>query len=341
MFNDVQNSLLPTSFALAIAVPAALGLATTELPRADLSVMSGTYQRAYEDRFVDGFPLTEISREAYTALNLALFNQTDPEVVIGADDWLFTTEEFRAPSASVDFAAEIRATADELAQHGIRLVPIIIPDKARIYADKLPRARDAELSVRYDAALDVLATEGFEGLDPATWLTAARAEGATFMRTDTHWSPFGAEQVANRISDALGARGSLNFETQTLAAQDFDGDLMPFVDTGRFAPWVGIPQEHVDLSQTTKRDDGGLGLFGDEEIGIVLVGTSFSARAEFNFDGALKAATGFDVVNLAVEGQGPFAPMSEALADGVLTEIAPQFVIWEIPERYIQPWRLK
>ncbi len=45
-----------------------------------------------------------------------------------------------------------------------------------------------------------------------------------------------------------------------------------------------------------------------------------------------------DVVNLAREGDGPFAPMAEFLSSGELKRLSPKLVIWEIPERYlVQP----
>ena len=343
MQHNLSALAIPFAFAVSIAVPGAIGLGATKLPDAELSALSGAYQRAYEQGFTQAFPMTAFARDAFTAANLATFRQTNPDVVIGEGDWLFTIEEFQPPVATVNFAAKLNETNKILSEQGITLVPLVVPDKARIYADKLPRTRGDRLDDRYAISLDVLDRLGFAPIDLASVLNTARVHQPTFMRTDTHWSPQGAELAALRLADAAAIAnvGSTAFETHVLADQPFDGDLMRFVDTGRFANWVGIAAERIDLPTTTAADAGGLGLFDDAAIGIVLVGTSYSARSEFNFEGALKAATRLDLVNLSEEGQGPFAPMAKALENGTIAQIGPQFVIWEIPERYIQTWSLE
>lgn len=108
------------------------------------------------------------------------------------------------------------------------------------------------------------------------------------------------------------------------------------METGAFHALIGPAAEVIEVP-TTVALDAGQGLFGDVATDIVLIGTSFSARTEFNFAGFLQQATGMTVVNLAVEGQGPFAPMQAALDAGTITDLSPSIVIWEIPERYISP----
>lgn len=343
MKKSVHSTVTSAAFACVIGIPGAIGLATTELPDTNISVLKGAYQRTYEDRFSEGFLFSTFSREALNALNISLFGQASPDVVVGANEWLFTGEEFEVLATSVDLAEELRIAKDALDMQGITLVPVIVPDKARVYEDKLPRNRGEALSARYQKAQDILGAMGFPQIDLLEMLQEGREQQPTFMRTDTHWSPFGARLTANRVaSDLLLTNTETNaFVTEETPNQTFEGDLMKFVDTGRFSEWVGISKERITLPVTRASESGGLGLFGDAEVGIVLVGTSFSARPEFNFDGALKKATQMDVVNLSVEGQGPFKPMTEALESGAIADIAPQLVIWEIPERYIQTWRSK
>ncbi len=341
MLKNIHSTVTTAAFACVIGIPGAIGLATTELPDTNISVLKGAYQRIYEDRFSDGFVFSTFSREALNALNISLFGQVSPDVVIGADEWLFTGEEFKTPATPSDLAQELRAARDNLDKQGIMLVPVIIPDKARVYRDKLPRDRGEALTARYQKAQNILDAMDFPRIDLLEMLQEGRKQQITFMRTDTHWSPFGARLAADQLASVLRLTSSETdaFITEEKPDQMFHGDLMKFVDTGRFSEWAGISKEHITLPVTRAGKGGGLGLLGDAEVGIVLVGTSFSARTEFNFDGALKTATQMDVVNLSVEGQGPFKPMKEALESAAIADIAPQFVIWEIPERYIQPWR--
>ena len=343
MVQDINTKLTPLLFVAGLALPGAYSIAKVEVHQPDLDPLKGAYQRAYETSFVDAFPMTFSAQALLNTATLALFGEANSEVVIGQGDWLFTSEEFRPPEEAPNFAAILQDTRTRLAEHEIELLPVIVPDKARIYTEKLPRARSGAIETRYESALSAVRAQGFVGVDLTSALLAGRQTSETFMRTDTHWSPAGASLAAKELADATGLikAGNSDVTTQTLPNAPFDGDLMPFVETGPFAPWVGIEPEEIGVQQTVLTQDNGLGLFGEADIGIVLVGTSFSARAEFNFAGALSQATGLEVVNLATQGQGPFTPMVEALDAGTILEINPRFVVWEIPERYLSVWSSK
>ncbi|MEM9435653.1 MAG: hypothetical protein AAGA15_01320 [Pseudomonadota bacterium] len=334
--HTTSSLLVAVPFAIGISLPGFIGLATTDAPWPDTSLLSGHYQRLYEDAFKGNMPLRDGARAAYTALTMAVFHEAGPDVVIGDQNWIFTAEEFREPVEAVPFAETLSEVRDALAAHDITLIPIIVPDKARVYADHLPRPRSAAIEARYDTSLGALSEMGFAAIDLRTVLVEARTTGATYMRTDTHWSPLGAQIAAEAVAAEAGltSSGSTSFETTFAAETAFQGDLRPFVDTGPFARWVGVDPETI-VQPVTTSSASGLGLFDDPEIGIVLVGTSFSARTEFNFAGFLQEATGQSLVSLAVEGRGPFAPMQDALQSGAITDLSPTVVIWEIPERYI------
>lgn len=339
---SVTASMTAAAFCVGIGVPCVIGLASTPAPTPGAGALSGSFQRGYEENFADSFPMSQTARAAYTALTLAAFNEAGPEVLIGADEWLFTAEEFRDPDEDEAFISTFSMVRYDLARHGITLIPVIVPDKARVYSDHLPAVRPARFAPRYDTILDSLARRAVPVADLASLLQDARADGPTFMRTDTHWSPRGARLAADAVATAAGlhGQGAQQFLTDTGAATMLDGDLMPFVETGPFSAWVGITPETISIPVTygaASDADLTLDLFGESQTDIVLVGTSFSARPEFNFAGALQAATGMSVVNLSVEGRGPFAPMQDALGSGAITDLSPAIVIWEIPERYIQP----
>jgi alginate O-acetyltransferase complex protein AlgJ len=89
--------------------------------------------------------------------------------------------------------------------------------------------------------------------------------------------------------------------------------------------------EEKDASQTDASTD----LFGDEDIPVTLVGTSYSANSKWGFADFLKENFGTDVLNAADEGMGPFETMKKYLNDGAFKKTPPKLVVWEIPERYL------
>ena len=332
-------SSFPFSAALAGLMVCALGvggLAKTDLAANGRSVLGGQYQRAVEDRFDEALPLRGTAIHTWNAIKLAAFGQASPEVIITKDNWLFTAEEFREPAVQYEFAAEFDAAYSALQARGIQLLPVVVPDKARVYRDKLAHARSSSLNARYERVQAHLASRNVPVVDVLSEFEKGRQQAETFMRTDTHWSPWGAEIAARAISDAISDQTVVpsSFATQDVAVDHFTGDLMSFIDAGVYASWVGQDSEQITRFETVGGGETG-DLFGDVSIPVALVGTSFSARAEFNFAGFLQQHTGLDLVNYATEGQGPFAPMSDFLASDALETTPPTIVVWEIPERYI------
>jgi alginate O-acetyltransferase complex protein AlgJ len=306
------------------------GLATTDVRVASTGILDGGYQRVYEQRFEQNLPMRAFAIEAWNALTFGLLGHGAQGAVIGRDGWMFTVEVFAEPEAPVDFATELATASAILAKAGATLVPVIVPDKARIMADKLPRARSDKFNARYDAVLAVVAARGLPVIDLRPALTQA-APG--FMRTDTHWSPDGARAAAFAVAQALAdlPLERSEFATTAGASVPLEGDLTSFARTGRFEAFVGPARETL-ARYDTRAVSQDMGLFGETTLDAALVGTSFSARPEFHFDGFLKEALSMDLLNLAVEGQGPFEPMRAYLAQ---TQTFPKLVLWEIPERYI------
>ena len=115
------------------------------------------------------------------------------------------------------------------------------------------------------------------------------------------------------------------------------GDLTTFIASGTMPAALGMGPESVQPwraeapAQAVSADD----LFGDSQIPIVLVGTSYSANVEWGFAEALKTALGSDVLNVAEEGLGPVAPMRAYLASDGFRDQPPTTVIWEFPIRYL------
>jgi alginate O-acetyltransferase complex protein AlgJ len=283
------------------------------------------------ERFERSIPTHKQSAAIWAAARWALFTETSTGAVAGRDGWLFTAEEFCEPADVRDLGEELRRASAILASRSIQLIPVIVPDKARMQADRLPRARSEDFASRYDLALQMIATAKLPVID----LRPALNFGQSYMRTDTHWSPEGAQRSAEEIAAAISyigiARASV--ETKANGTQVFEGDLLSFAATGAFRGIVGPAAEVIQTYETNVA--AATGLFGEAVIPVALVGTSYSAKAEFHFHGFLMQALEADVLNASVVGQGPFAPMDSFLAELEQLASPPSLVIWEIPERYL------
>ncbi len=338
----------PTTSSIAMASSAAfvcaLGLigvfshsGAGPLPAA--GTLKGEFQSTYEDSFKDANPLREVAVGAFASLRYGLLSEASPGAIVGEDGWLFTAEEM---DIQANFNANIHLSVKRimqanvvLAARGVQLIVVVTPDKAEIYQDKLGLDRPAAVVQRRETFINGLDDFGIDRFDAAGALQNARAGGEVFMRDDTHWSPLGAKAVA----DAIGSRfhgadiSRVEVKTTQLGKAAFDGDLLSFIPTGPFRDIIGPERRLIERFETSTAASGGL--FGETVVDVALIGTSFSAKPDWHFEGFLKRALSADVLNLSLEGQGPFKPMDAFLASDILKTTPPKIVIWEIPVRYI------
>jgi alginate O-acetyltransferase complex protein AlgJ len=156
-----------------------------------------------------------------------------------------------------------------------------------------------------------------------------------FYPTDTHWSEVGVEAVTQAVAaSGLVAKGDTVFQAEQGTAKTFTGDLVSYVTTDSMAPAIGLAPETV-TPMVAVADAAGGDLFGTGGADVVLVGTSYSANADWSFAEVLKIALGRDVLNYAEQGQGPARPMLAYMASADLKDAPPQVVIWEFPVRYL------
>ncbi|NRB01105.1 MAG: hypothetical protein HRU32_15065 [Rhodobacteraceae bacterium] len=330
-----MHTTMDTIFTAA-AVGLMAGLSVTTFSRTDAGNptsgwSNGAYQRGFEERFERSIPSHSGSVALWAAARWALFEEPATGALAGQDGWLFTQDEFIEPAKPRDFARELTRVSDSLKGQGIELVPVVVPDKARMQAHRLPRGRSQSFEIRYETALETINSAGLPVID----LRLALDFDASYMRTDTHWSPEGARRVAALIAECLADFDlpKVDVETAATGTRSLDGDLLSFVATGAFRDRVGPLDETIETFETTVATPGAL--FGDVVVPVALVGTSFSAKSDFHFEGFLKQALQADVLNVSIIGQGPFTPMDSFLAE--LSEISspPSLVVWEIPERFL------
>lgn len=297
-------------------------LAGMETPvPADL--LRGKWSPQFEKALAGALPVSETSRRLWGRAEYALFHEGRKGVVVGKDGWLFTDEEFSCPAGYAqnmeDNLAFIAATQKTLARAGAKLVVVPVPAKARVLAAPVPACRaGAYARIRgFLAEKNIPAPDLLPVLRPALYLKA-----------DTHWTPDGARLAARVVSAAL--RGvhlrRQKFSSVAGEMKTHEGDL------ARYVPGAGIAPDSF-RSFTTDAPAGGL-LDDAPAPQAVLVGTSYSADADWNFAGFLKEALQADVLNVAEAGQGPFAVMKSYLASETWKSAPPRLVVWEMPERY-------
>ncbi|NNJ13818.1 alginate O-acetyltransferase [Pseudomonas putida CSV86] len=313
---------------------------------AQMSLLDGKLAKAAETHYDEQFPLKRIGTNLWAALDFKLFNEGRPGVVLGRDQWLFSDEEFK-PAADGELSrnenlALLRGVRDTLRQHGVELVLAIIPAKARVYpeylGEKTPASVHHDLYNAFHAQArqaNIFAPDLFGPLE------AAKARGQVFLRTDSHWTPMGAEVAAQQLAEAVARQTLLNGQPQTFITENqeqtpYKGDLTNFLPLDPlFTELLPKPDQLQKRSTRAAEDGGDDALFADKQIPVALVGTSYSANPNWNFLGALQQALRSDVANYAEDGHGPILPMLKYLQSDEFKNSPPQLVVWEFPERYL------
>ncbi|MBA1244630.1 alginate O-acetyltransferase [Pseudomonas japonica] len=315
---------------------------------AQMTFLNGKLTKAVETHYDEEFPIKRLGTNLWAAVDYKLFHEGRPGVVLGKDQWLFTDEEFK-PVANGDQIekenfALIRGVRDRLQQQGIKLVMAIIPAKARLYpehfADTQPASMHKDLYEQFHAQAQ---QAGIFAPDLMTPLQQAKQTGQVFLRTDTHWTPLGAEVVARNIGAAISAHSPINttpvqYVTEAEQPKPYKGDLTSFLPLDPLFTNL-LPQPDSLQQKTTRAVEGAVesedALFSDAEVPVGLVGTSYSANPHWNFLGALRESLHSDVVNYAEEGHGPILPMLKYLQSDGFKNNPPQVLVWEFPERYL------
>ncbi|QXH36645.1 alginate O-acetyltransferase [Pseudomonas muyukensis] len=313
-----------------------------------MTLLDGKLAKAAETHYDEQFPIKRLGTNLWAALDFKLFNEGRPGVVLGREQWLFSDEEFK-PTAGAeqlmqDNLALVRGIRDTLQRHGSQLVLAIVPAKARLYSEYIgkqtPASLHDELFNRFHAQVRQAGVFAPDLLAP---LEQAKARGQVFLRTDTHWTPLGAEVVAQALAEAVNRQSLLSgapqqYITEAGASAPYKGDLTNFLPLdplfSNLLPSPDTLQQRKTLPVQAD-GEGGDALFADSQIPVALVGTSYSANPHWNFLGALQQALRSDVANYAEDGHGPLVPMLKYLQSDAFKNAPPQVVVWEFPERYL------
>jgi alginate O-acetyltransferase complex protein AlgJ len=343
------QSLLFLMLVLAIAA-LALPRSAPYVLRVDAPLLQGEATRAFEAHYDAQFPARTLGINLWAAIDYVLFGEGRPGVVVGRQHWLYSDEEFAlaadTPAVVERNLALIRWVRTQLVAHNVRLVVAVVPAKARVYPEFLGERQPPRLQQDLHRRVhEHLQAEGMTAPDLFAVLSAAKAQAPTFLRTDTHWTPWGAQQAAQALAAptrrALGPASSRlrqRYRSVSGAELDYPGDLFSFLPLDPYFAGLLPPADRL-LEQRTElvADAGAGGGLLDERPAprVALVGTSYSAHDRWNFAGALRQALGEDVANYAREGLGPYRPMLDYLAGPDFRRAPPRVLIWELPERYL------
>lgn len=309
----------------------------------DTSVFNGKWAREFESAFDEHLPIRQLAINTWGVIEYLAFGEGRTGVLIGSDGWLYTSEDFlfypdwkEALSEKVELAVQAN---DTLAAYGINLVVVVIPDKSRVYPEHLAGYSYPSYNLsRYENFMTELVENDVSVVNLLEAMLEAKDKAPVFLRTDTHWTPFGAKVAAGVLSDTIKAEellpslGSTTFYLEEGTRLAHEGDLLNYLPLGGFD--LGPEPDTIIERAYTHRDSGG-GLFEQQIIPITLVGTSYSANPTWQFEGALKEELGADVLNYADEGLGPVIPLENFLDDLPGMSNTPELVIWEVPERFL------
>jgi len=342
-------------FGLVILVLGAGALIRVELPSPPVKArewLQGAAARDFERHYDEAFPTRDFGTNLWAAIEYRLFNEGRHDVVVGHEGWLFTAEEFDTyPDAAATVERHLALIGwvhEQLARRGVALLVAPVPAKVRLYGEQLDpvgRQPAAMRAALYENLLDRLDRQGIPAPNLLGVLARCRDQAPVFLRTDTHWTPQGADCAARALAMVARARGLARADAQGRyrtvidnPAKAIDGDLFRFLPLApHFESWLPAGETYEQRHTEQIGNDAATGGLLDEAPApeIALVGTSYSANPRWNFIGALQEAFGEDVLSYAVDGRGPFLPMLDYLADAKFRQRPPRLLIWEIPERYL------
>lgn len=312
----------------------------------ETTVLNGETARALETNYDEKLSIKQFAVNLWAAVEYRLFNEGKQGLVIGKEGWLYTDEEFKSSEKS-QWALQnnlsfIKWINKEFSKRHVNLIIVPVPAKARVYADKLNKDKPDNLHINtYQVLLTELRAASVHVADSYQAMQRDKKSHAQFLKTDTHWTPDGAKAVANHAAQYITNKTKMElvtseYVTERKQTKELKGDLFNYLP---LSPWFEdlLPDsDQITLYQTYQASDEAVDdLFAETSDTVALVGTSYSANPNWNFEGALKQALSTDIINYAEEGQGPIKPMMRFLQTYETEMPDLKLVIWEIPERYL------
>ena len=315
-----------------------------EFPRSWTDFREGRSTGALEKQLDQKLPIRPALISTANSVRYLLTGSGGEQVRVGKDGWLFLTEELRYDSGGAAHLAAraqmLGAAARSLDKQGVKLVIVLVPDKARVYASKLASGHyPAYNDARYSNSLNAFQSQGVTVVDLLKPLAHAAASQEVYYRTDTHWNQFGAQVAAAAVAATvkqmqLELEGTSFTSTPSGVEAERPGDLIRLMGL-EAVPTALAPRADREAPITTRQTsvDAPTGLFGDAGVPVVLTGTSYSLRA--NFIGFLQQALSAKLLNAAKDGGGFLLATTQYLKDEAFRSAKPKLLLWELPERFL------
>ena len=300
----------------------------------------GAVFRRMETLYQDSFPLKGVATGFWAALNFQLFHEGRNGVIVGKDNWLFSSEEYFFPVNYQEIweknLQRVIRQVQLLRKNNIQVLVALVPEKVDLYRNMLTKDSEHNSINLYNRSCTYLTGRGLRVVNLRNALAAAVHRGQqVFFRTDTHWTSRGSRLAARAIADDNSIPcGDEKYVTGKKETETLPGDLMNFIATGSLFAQFGPPPDTLSRVTIRKEEDD-VGLFADIVQNTALVGTSYSADKRWQFVEWLQLFLHKELVNYADTGTGPFAPMKAFPDDILRNEQQISFVLWEIPVRYL------
>lgn len=174
-----------------------------------------------------------------------LGGSSNPRVWIGSDGWLFFNHladaepDFGAATTAQSWNSLMRSRQDWCRQNGMKYRVLAAPNKQSIYPERLPaRIRERATDDLLDRTLNLWSiSPAVAALDLREELARGKSVAPTYLKNDSHWSPYGCYRGALRTIDSLSMQCTA---MPLLSADDFEFDIasMNVADTWRL---LGLP----------------------------------------------------------------------------------------------------
>lgn len=315
-----------------------------DIPRTWLDFTEGRTTGGLEKQLDQKLPARKNLIAFANGLRYATTGGAGEQVRAGKGDWLFMTDELRFyPDGGKNLSDRMSLLghfARKLDVLGVKLVVALVPDKARVYEDRLSNGRYPAVNrSRYADALAALSDQGVAVVDLLSPLGRGATQGDVYYHSDTHWNQSGAliaaQAVAASVRPVILDSERITFVTkQEGDSVTRSGDLIRLMGLEEVPrPFRPVGDKEAVAITTQSSRDSSMALFGDTEVPVVLTGTSYSLRG--NFHGYLQQALSVKVLNAAKDGGGFLQAATAYLTDDAFRTSRPKVLVWEIPERFL------
>ncbi|MFO1350181.1 MAG: hypothetical protein U1F68_05660 [Gammaproteobacteria bacterium] len=273
----------------------------------------------------------------------------------GTEGWFFRT---RADLKDDFYLSEetktyFRRLVKALAQRKTELIYLPLPPRGLLHSAFLiptkPRQAPYELGEAeslFDAFVKDLQSTGMIVPNLREWVNAHSTDKSQFFfKRDHHWTPDGARAASQAVAAALAntpayaALAKATYQSKPAGEQLMKhtmGQEIQRLCVGEIPPEPFMKYETRVVQTSGAKTEDNADLFGaaTDSSALVLLGSSFSAVEDFNFDGFLSEATGLEVANHAISGGQLFNAIISYTSAPEFADAKPPFIVWEAPAYY-------